>query len=289
MAKRTAPIQKLPANLNVPQMVRGIDRINRRINELENFDPESVQEQYSPVVGALESAIDETLEQVFGPGTTDFDRYQSAKTLSRHTIFFGGDPTPLSEIRSDLRASRDSAIATLAQAVKALEERIEDSRAPMALLASPLETKSLSTEIFVVHGHDGEAKEMVLRFLEAVGLRGIVLHEQANSGATLIEKFELHGSKAGFAVILLTDDDVGGKSKDDLKPRARQNVVFEFGYFVGRFGRNRVCAFKKGNTEFPSDLNGFAWHPLDGGWRQALAKELDSAGYEIDWNKVMRT
>jgi len=144
-------------------------------------------------------------------------------------------------------------------------------------------------KVFIVHGHAGEPREAVARFLEQLGLEPIVLHEQANQGRTIIEKFETHAD-VGFAIILLTTDDVGGPAGKKGRPRARQNVVLELGYFIGRPGRNQVCALMLGDIELPSDILGVAWTPFDpgGAWKQGLAKELEAAGYHLDWNKVMR-
>jgi hypothetical protein len=143
--------------------------------------------------------------------------------------------------------------------------------------------------VFIVHGHDEAPRETLARFITTVGLQPVILHEQANRGMTIAEKLVASGN-VGFAVVLLTPDDVG-RSKDaseDL-PRARQNVILELGYFVGRLGRDRVCALLKGQIEIPSDYMGVVYTNFDegGGWRQQLAKELKAAGYEIDWNKVM--
>lgn len=146
-----------------------------------------------------------------------------------------------------------------------------------------------STRVFVVHGHDGEAREMVARFLSKVRLDPVILHEQANRGRTVIEKVEAN-SDVGFAVILLTPDDVGRSVKEtQLEPRARQNVLLELGYFMAVLGRANVCAFKRGHVEIPSDFFGVVWTDFDeaGAWRQALARELSAAGYQIDWNLVM--
>jgi predicted nucleotide-binding protein len=105
----------------------------------------------------------------------------------------------------------------------------------------------------------------------------------------VIEKVEDHGD-VGFAVVLLTPDHEGCVKGGTLEPRARQNVLLELGYFVGRLGRERVCALKRGDLEIPSDWRGVVADPFDaaGGWKQTIAKELQAAGYEIDWNKVMR-
>lgn len=134
--------------------------------------------------------------------------------------------------------------------------------------------------VFVVHGHDNEAKETVARFIEQCGLKAVILHEQPNRGRTIIEKFEDY-SKVAFAVVLLTPDDVGAAKdhREDLKPRARQNVIFELGFFIGLLGRERVCALSKGGIEPPSDFQGILWINLKAGdgWKIELVKELKAA------------
>ena len=148
---------------------------------------------------------------------------------------------------------------------------------------------SNTKKVFVVHGHDAEARESVARYIEKLGLEAIILHEQANQGRTIIEKVE-HSSDVGFAVVLLTPDDVGKSLlEQDLEPRARQNVLLELGYFIGRLQRSRVCALKKGKVSIPSDFAGVVWEELDeaGAWKTKLARELNAAGYKIDLSKLM--
>jgi predicted nucleotide-binding protein len=142
------------------------------------------------------------------------------------------------------------------------------------------------SRIFLVHGHDMEAREQVTVFLEKIGLDVLALDEQYSAGKTVIEKFE-QNADVKYVVVLLTDDDVGGKSRDDLRPRPRQNVVFELGFFMGRLGRERICALQKGNVELPSDISGLVWSSLSGRWKRELANELEKAGYPIDWKKLV--
>ena len=148
-----------------------------------------------------------------------------------------------------------------------------------------------SRKVFVVHGHDDHAKEMMARFLEKNDFEAIVLHEQASGNKTIIEKIE-HYADVGFAIILLTPDDMGkSKDADNYQPRARQNVILELGYFMGKLGRNRVCAFKSGDLEIPTDFSGVIWNQLDnaGAWKQILSKELSEAGYDLDSNKLLKS
>lgn len=153
----------------------------------------------------------------------------------------------------------------------------------------PMLKAQLSSKVFVVHGHDDAAREKVARFLEQIGLEAIILHEQANRGRTIIEKIDAH-SDVGFAVVLLTPDDEGCVKGGTPEPRVRQNVLLELGFFIGRLGRNKVCALKRGEVEIPSDFDGVVWETMDsaGAWKQALARELEAAGHSIDWNRVMR-
>jgi predicted nucleotide-binding protein len=150
-----------------------------------------------------------------------------------------------------------------------------------------------SNGVFIVHGHDGEMQQSVARVIEKFGLKAVILHEQPNAGQTIIEKFE-QNSDVGFAVVLLSPDDVGRKhdeKQEDERPRARQNVILELGYFIGKLGRKHVFALKKDAPEFemPSDLLGIGYSTYDrsdGTWRMELAKELQQAGYQVDSTKL---
>ena len=145
------------------------------------------------------------------------------------------------------------------------------------------------TKVFLVHGQDGDTKQQVATFLEGIlGERPVILHEQPNRGRTLIEKFEDHAAEVGFAVVLLTSDDVGAaKEERTHNPRARQNVVFEHGFFVAKLGRGRVVAIHEEGVELPSDLDGVLYQPLDGDWQMGLARELEGAGFSVDLSAAL--
>jgi len=150
--------------------------------------------------------------------------------------------------------------------------------------------RTSSRRIFVVHGHDDGIKETVARFLAKLELDAVILHEQPNRGRTVIEKFEDH-SDVAFAVVLFTPDDVGypaGKVEES-KPRARQNVVLELGFFMAALGRERVCVLYKTGVEVPSDYSGVLYEELDGqgAWRFRLAREIKAAGIEVDLNMAV--
>ena len=148
----------------------------------------------------------------------------------------------------------------------------------------------MSKKVFVVHGHDEGKREAVARFLEMLELEPVILHEQANKGRTIIQKFEDHAD-AGFAVVLLTPDDIGGAVKDrgNLQHRARQNVILELGFFIGKLGRGNVCVLKAQGVETPSDYDGVVYIGLDepDAWKTGLVRELRAAGFDIDANRIM--
>jgi predicted nucleotide-binding protein len=144
--------------------------------------------------------------------------------------------------------------------------------------------------VLVVHGRNHEVRERVARFLMKLDLEPVLLDEQPALGRTLIEKLE---SQAGlsFAVVILTGDDVGALAADAdrLHSRARQNVIFELGFSVGRLGRERVCTLYEERVELPSDVHGVEYTPIDaaGAWRAKLARELYEAGFRFDPLKVI--
>lgn len=157
--------------------------------------------------------------------------------------------------------------------------------------AAPGVSEPKENSVFLIHGHDEGTKEKVARFLERIGLSVVILHEQVNRGMTIIEKFESFANKAGFAVALFTPDDIGYPltSEKNQQPRARQNVVLETGYFIGKLGRPRVFLLHKGSIELPSDIFGVVYSQMDdaNGWQLSLARELKAVGYEIDLNKIV--
>ncbi|MEZ6193959.1 MAG: nucleotide-binding protein [Phycisphaerales bacterium] len=142
--------------------------------------------------------------------------------------------------------------------------------------------------VFIVHGRDTAMRESAARYIERFKLEVVILHEQPNQGRTIIEKFTDHAD-VGFAVVLLTGDDRGGlfdEPYETQRPRARQNVLFELGYFLGLLNRQRVCALYSPGVEIPSDYQGVLFIPADeaGAWKLQLAKEMKAAGLPVDMN-----
>ena len=179
-------------------------------------------------------------------------------------------------------------LLALRTSIKALEEDIFGE-----LLSNKSKSGSvtLSNKVFIVHGHDQLLKTDLEQFIRQIGLEPIVLHRQPDKGRTLIEKFEQH-SDVGYAFILLTPDDIAYTIEQDTLPdssrkkekRARPNVIFEFGYFVGKLGRDRVCCLYKEGVILPSDLDGLVYKKIDGSVESqgiSIIKELKAAGYKI--------
>jgi len=169
--------------------------------------------------------------------------------------------------------------------------QIQETTPKSNALTSDKPSKTMDkSKVFIVHGHDNAAKEAVARFVEKIGLEAIILHEQASSGNTIIEKIEAN-SNVGFAIVLYTPCDEGASKgkKDQLKPRARQNVVFEHGYLIGKIGRKNVSALVKGDIETPTDISGVVYIKMDEGeaWKYQVAKEMKACGYEFDPSKLL--
>jgi len=171
-------------------------------------------------------------------------------------------------------------------------ENVSNEHTPVKVLGGQqnLDRGVSKSAVFVVHGHDEELKNSVTTLLLKLKVRPVVLAEEVNAGRTVIEKFEHFANEASFAVVLLTPDDTGKKveSSGDLEPRARQNVILELGYFMGKLGRPNICALLSENVSRPSDIAGVVYVPVDGAsaWHYSLAKELKEAGYDVDLNNI---
>lgn len=158
------------------------------------------------------------------------------------------------------------------------------------LLEQGVEAGGGGQSVFIVHGHDVGKRSQVARFVERCGLDAIVLDEKPKKGRTIIAQVEHHGHDADFAIVLLTPDDEGRKQGDaNLRPRARQNVILELGYFVALIGREKVCALKVGEMELPSDYDGVLWIDMDprGAWKQEVAREMRAAGLDVDLESAL--
>jgi len=150
----------------------------------------------------------------------------------------------------------------------------------------PLE--KIYKKVFIVHGRDELAKNETARFIEKLGLEAIILHEQENQGMTIIEKIE-HYTDVDYGIVLYTPCDEGSlRDQNDFKPRARQNVIFEHGFLIGKLKRENVCALVKDEIEVPNDISGIVYISMDRekSWMYKVARELKNVGYNIDMNNL---
>ena len=182
--------------------------------------------------------------------------------------YTGMPPTPLSDYIKGAAYNRERSLVQLREAVRTLEEDLAERTAGSE--TEPIRVRSdPSRKVFLVHGRDDGAKSEVARFLSKIGLEEIILHERPNAGRHLLTKFQEELEGASFAVVLITPDDEGSLSGGAPRKRARQNVVFELGFFIGKFGTGHVAALVKGDVEKPSDFDGVGYITLDpgGAWK----------------------
>lgn len=244
---------------------------------------ESARNEYSK----WNSFNDELLNRIF---STD----QFAKEYSWWGgVFVGRDEPSLGEKIAELHKDIDEKIHRLDSIVERLQ-LVPVSRAaepPQVSERSDATSRERTKKVFVVHGHDEIAKTNLEMFLNEIGLQPIVLHRQADEGLTVIEKFEKH-SDVGYAFILLTPDEVAYLKADEDKndrdrkkeSRARPNVIFEFGYFVGKLGRSRVCCLYTGNVTLPSDVSGMIYKKFNSSIDEvaySIIKDLKASGYSV--------
>lgn len=215
------------------------------------------------------------LDEMGAPGRAilrALEREKGLSHLSEHSV---------SLLLGAVASARSRLIAPILRGAKASRQRSRTAAKP----DQPTSEKS----VFLVHGHDTAAQQMVARFLEKLQLEPIILSEKPAKGQTIIEKLEAH-SRVAFAVVLLTPDDEGGKvGAEERRPRARQNVILELGYFLGSAGRTRVAALYDISVELPSDYRGVEYIELDAGagWKLKLARELHAAGLPVDMNRAL--
>lgn len=257
---------------------RGMELKVKQVNTREAFD------ELSNAFSKWDSFNSELLRRVF---TTD----EAGKEYDFWGVMsIGMYESSLSEKIADVHKDINTKIHRLDSIIERLE------LIPLALSASSpeqIQTASISRgkKVFVVHGHDDAAKTNLEVFLHEVGLEPVVLHRQADQGLTVIEKFEKH-SDVGYAFILLTPDEAAYLAADAKKPeserkiewRARPNVIFEFGYFIGKLGRSRVCCLYTGNVSLPSDVNGMIYKRYEKSIEEvgySIIKDLKAAGYGV--------
>ena len=139
-------------------------------------------------------------------------------------------------------------------------------------------------KVFIVHGHDEHLLLEVENLCRKLNLEPIVLKNQSSGGATIIEKLE-KCSDVSYAIVLYTECDEGRRVGTELvRKRARQNVIFEHGYFIGTLGRDKVSSIIKGDIEIQGDVSGVVYIMYSQDWKYQIAREMKDSGLTIDLN-----
>lgn len=264
-------IQIASENSTIPFDIRGVRTIVFTLDDIESvrFGQKHLEEFILEI---------EAEPEPFDSPVIAAAQVQAFNKLKKELTIDGNVPTgTLANILSDLDSRMKAIELLIIRTQKTSSERKEFSR-----------------RVFIVHGHDGELKNELARFLERLDFDPIILHEQPDKGQTIFTKLNAEMADVGFAFVILSPDDVGALAarNDQLKGRARQNVVFEHGLFAGHLTPQRVCAIRRGEVEVPSDLHGVLYKTVpEGGSIRSIAlelvNELQAAGYIVDANKLL--
>lgn len=259
-----------------------IEKIKQLIEEGKSFDydnfslkgelgyPSSLKEEYV----AWKTKVEILIFSLFGKSSPLFETYKKGDSV----FLIGNEPDKFESAQSLILGSLSAAIDTLE-----FEPKVGEKGRKIF---------EKSNKVFVVHGHDEKMKNQLEIFLTEIGLEPVVLHRKPDEGLTIIEKFEKHSKDASYAFILLTPDDVSysvseanmADSDQGKEMRARQNVIFEFGYFVGKLGRKRVCCLYKKGVSLPTDVSGMIYKEIIDNVEEAafaILKDLKAAGYNV--------
>lgn len=265
-------------------MEQAKEKINHLLEEGKKFTYENFStkgkhgytEQFSPKWVAWTTRINSITIKLFGKESAHYNAIQTALGIG----LIGNGKDKFEQCKSYI-------IGTLESLLDILDNDIFGEIKKDVAIASEI----LSNKVFVVHGHDEVAKTSLEIFLKEIGLEPVVLHRQADQGQTIIEKFEKN-SDVGYAFILLTPDEVAYLKKehelDDkdrkIEWRARPNVIFEFGYFVGKLGRSKVCCLYTGNVSLPTDVSGMIYKRYNHTIEEvaySIQKDLKATGYTL--------
>lgn len=268
---------------------KALELLKKRVEELDLLPPRVSSNDDLSEFNKWELSTKTTIENIFyGTKHLDFER------ISYYP--FSLELIPLNE---EIKAHNDGlkqARGMLESYIQEIEEFWEDKKTvfvpqeqPSQVIEKPIikqVIKEKSKDIFIVHGHDDGLVAKVQLFLTKLGLNGIVLHEQANLGKVILEKLE-HYTNVDFAIVLYTPCDLGkAKEDEELRARARQNVVFEHGYLMGKLGRENVAFLVDGKIETPGDISGAVYSSINNHWQFDIFKELKAVGYDVDANNL---
>jgi len=235
----------------------------------------------SPAFSTWEGNIKIALSEFYGETSLAFKAFD--RIWFTPGVYYQGQPE--SEFVEAFNSGMDKATGFLEARINDLRENIELAEPASLFIADPH-----GHRVFLVHGHDHGIKETVARFLVKLELDPVILHEQPDQGQTIVEKFETHAAGVQCAVVILTGDDIAYSKATpaEKESRARQNVILELGFFIGRLGRDRTFALVEKDVALPSDIHGVIYIPLDdGAWQLRLVKELKAVGLQVDANRAL--
>lgn len=221
------------------------------------------------------------LRKVYGEKSYE---YKTFDNIIFYLTIITGSTTKSDEIRA-CKGGLIEAGAILSAYLEAMKDELEDEcESETSLPAADYVCGAGEfSKVFIVHGHDSALKSEMARLIEKQKIEAIILSEQVNKGATVIEKIEEY-SNVDAAICLFTPDDLGKEKNDtELNYRARQNVVFETGYFMAKLKRENVILVAESGVEMPSDLQG-VMYTNTGEWKFRVLRELRAIGYNIDMN-----
>jgi predicted nucleotide-binding protein len=248
------------------------NKIAQLIERAENLKDQNAD---TPEFNAWSNEVIRWLKKIYGENSHEVKSFEEIQFFDAEVAIFDGKFVN-DQIYQD----------GLQQAILYLKDYLNDVEEEKT--ATNKKAVANKKEIFVVHGRNEGIKAEVSNFLRKVDIKPIILHEQVNKGKTVIEKFEEY-SNVDFAIVLFTADDTGKfKEDEEYELRARQNVIFEAGYFIGKLGRKNTIILYEYELQIPSDLNGYIYIPLDPHkrWHLDLTKELNAAGFDIAINNL---
>jgi predicted nucleotide-binding protein len=149
--------------------------------------------------------------------------------------------------------------------------------------------------IFIVHGHDPDARDQLELALHRLGLQPFILMNSSGGGKTIIEALEGQIGRdftSDFGIVLMTPDDFGYSKKDGkdkAEPRARQNVILEAGMLLSSLTRERMAIVVKGHLELPSDLQGIIHLGYNEHVKEIIPKlcqRLKEAAFDLETNQI---
>ncbi|WP_200912638.1 TIR domain-containing protein [Methylobacterium sp. Leaf99] len=249
--------------------------------DFENFSYKNYRgmpNSYTPAWIGWKARVNSTISRLFDSKSAAMKMLQAAE----RKYPLGEGPQIFEQTKTYYMSALSAASEALeADTFREVTQNTDTATAPLAY----------TNKVFVVHGHDEVAKQELEILLTEMGLEPVVLHRQPDGGRTIIEKFE-HYADVGYAFVLMTPDEIAYLVSENEKPdtdrvkeqRSRPNVIFEFGFFVGRLGRGRTCCLYRGDVAIPSDLSGLIYKRFERSVEEtawSVSKELKAAGYSL--------